>query len=291
MQWGFKYTYESAGEGKKPVLTGQEPVPERAMVCAEIIERIARGEPISVICQDLIDRKAPSPPSGWDRRQIRRLATSVSYIGKIRMDSGELIDARWPPISDDPGFEDTFWAAQQVLDGPGRRGTKPGKAKYLLSYRMKCGVCGAWVYGEKPRKRMAAFRYTCNGILHHCTSILMAEADEFVTAAVKKRLRQPDFYRNLTSGSDKEIIQARAEAARLRHELDEWAASDISARAYAIREEKLLPLIESAEKRPRSWRYPWLCASLPNPEPTSMPGGTRCTSPPSGMPYGCCSRA
>jgi hypothetical protein len=67
MQWGFKYTYESAGEGKKPVLTGQEPVPERAMVCAEIIERIARGEPISVICQDLIDRKAPSPPSGWDR--------------------------------------------------------------------------------------------------------------------------------------------------------------------------------------------------------------------------------
>ena len=186
MQWGFKYTYESVGEGKKPVLTGQEPVPERAAVCAEIIERIARGEPISVICQDLIDRKAPSPPSGWDRRQVRRLATSVSYIGKIRMDSGELVDARWPPISDDPGFEDTFWAAQQVLDGPGRRGTKPGKAKYLLSYRMKCGVCGAWVYGEKPRKRMAAFRYTCNGILHHCTSILMAEADEFVTAAAPR---------------------------------------------------------------------------------------------------------
>jgi hypothetical protein len=68
-----------------------------------------------------------------------------------------------------------------------------------------------------------------------------------------------------TSGSDKEIIQARAEAARLRHELDEWAASDISARAYAIREEKLLPLIESAEKRAEELAVPLALRELAEP--------------------------
>jgi hypothetical protein len=130
---------------------------------------------------------------------------------------------------------------------------------------MKCGVCSSWTYGEKPRKRMAAFRYTCNGLLRHCTTVPMDEADEFVTAAIKKRLRQPDFYRNLTAGNDKEIIQARAEAARLRHELDEWAASDISARAYAIREEKLLPLIEAAEKRAEELAVPLALRELAEP--------------------------
>jgi DNA invertase Pin-like site-specific DNA recombinase len=260
-----KFGYEHTYEGKPPKLTGQKPVPEKAAVAREIITRVSMSEPMSAILRDLTERKAPSPPKGWNRHQILLLAKSVTYIGKIRLETGELIDAKWPAIVD----EDVFWAAQHVLTAPGRKTTRPGKAKYLLSYVMKCGACGEPVSVDPPRNRpkytMAWHRYKCCQPKAGCASIYMAEADEYVTAEVKLRISQPDWYRHLIVGNDKEIVRARAEAARLRAELDEWAASDISARAYAIREEKLLPLIESAERRAEQLVIPAALRELASP--------------------------
>jgi DNA invertase Pin-like site-specific DNA recombinase len=254
-QFGFRRIYE----GTPPKLAGQVSVPDQAAVCRKIIERVSRAEPISIICRDLIDMKALSPPGGWNRRQVLNIATSLSYIGKLRLDDGELIDARWDAIVD----EDTFWAAQHVLTAPGRRTTKPGKAKWLLSYVMRCGSCGEFMASDLPKygKR----RYKCSEAKRDCPSIFMDDADTFVTAAVKKRMSKPDFYKHLVAGNDKEIVRARAEAARLRAELDEWAASDISARAYAIREEKLLPLIQAAEKRAEELAIPVALRELAKP--------------------------
>jgi DNA invertase Pin-like site-specific DNA recombinase len=244
VKYGFRRVY-----APNRALLGQEPVPEHAAVVREVITRIANGDPISVIRDDLNRRGIPSAQGlGWQRKQVARMATCEAYIGKIRVD-GELIDARWPAIVD----EDVFWAASHMATG--RKTYRPGKAKYLLSYLMTCAGCGSAMEADPPRKRMITPKYRCSG--HpHCSSVPMGDADAFVTLAVRKKLSEPGFYRHLVSGSDERVVRARAQAARLRAELDEWATADISAHAYSIREAKLLPLIEGAERQAEELAVP-----------------------------------
>jgi site-specific DNA recombinase len=252
-----KFGFARIHDEKTGALLGQHPVPEKASIAAEIIRRIAVGEPVSAIGYDLERRGIPNPGGGvqWYRRTIVKLATSEAYIGKRRVD-GALVDGKWEPIID----EVTFWAAQHVLTS--RKGTRPGKAKHLLSYIMACGQCGSPLCADLPRRHRAGrlypkvAMYTCTDHRSHCATVPMAEADEFVTLAVQGRLASPDFLRNITSGGDERVMQARAEAARLRAELDEWATADISAHAYAIREAKLLPLIKAAEARAEELTIP-----------------------------------
>jgi site-specific DNA recombinase len=244
-QYGFERTHDPrTGE-----LTGQRPLPGEAEIAAGIIRRIASAEPVSAITDDLNRRKIPAHGGNngsgeWTRRTVRRLAASVAYIGKRRV-NGELIDAQWDAIIDD----DTFWAAQHVLSNPARHRTRPGRAKYLLSYLMACDACGKPVQVNTLRCRMTTLKYWCSEHQGHSNRVSMDEADQFVTLAVKRRVARPDLYKHLVVGNDERIVQARAEAARLRHELDEWANADISAHAYGIREAKLMPLIEAADKR------------------------------------------
>lgn len=244
------YGYQRIHHHRSGALLGQEP-DKHAPVCAEIITRVAAGEPVSVITASLNGRGVPGPGGGiWYRRQIHRIATNVAYIGKIRLD-GELIDARWPGIVP----EDVFWAAQHLLTSPGRKTTRPGRSKYLLSYLMSCDECGAALQADTPRKRMVTAKYRCSSG-RHCASVVMADADAFVVLAMRRKLSEPGFYKHLVNGSDERVVRARAEAARLRAELDEWASADISAHAYGIREAKLLPLIEAAEKRAEELTVP-----------------------------------
>jgi site-specific DNA recombinase len=260
-----KYGFERIHDERTGALLGQRPVPAHAAICAEIIRRVAAAEPVSVIRDDLERRQVP-PPTGavWYRRTVSRIATSPAMIGKMRVD-GELIDAQWPPVADDDDFETVFWAAQHVLSAPGRKTTRPGRARHLLSYIMACGECGSLVSADMPRHRMVTAKYTCSNTHAHHASVPMADADAFVSAAVKRWCARPDFYKHLTSGADQRVMQARAEAARLRAELDEWAEADISARAYKIREDRLLPLIEAAEKRAAELSVPLPLRELASP--------------------------
>jgi site-specific DNA recombinase len=252
-----KYGYERDHDPRTGALLGQHPVPGHAAVCEEIIRRIAAAEPVSAICDDLTKRKVP-PPAGdvWYRRTLVRIATSPAYIGKIRVD-GELIDAQWPPIVD----ELTFWAAQHVLSSPARKTTRPGSAKYLLSYLMTCAACGEPVCADTRRAPV----YCCSEHKGHNCQVPMGAADAFVSAVVTRRLAEPDYYAHLAAGDDERVMQARAEAARLRAELDEWAAADISARAYAVREAKILPLIEAADARAAELSVPPALRALVTP--------------------------
>jgi site-specific DNA recombinase len=260
-QYGFERTHDP----RTGALTGQRPLQGEAQIAAEIIRRIASAEPVSAITDDLNRRAVPAHGGNggsgkWTRRTVRRFATSPAYIGKRRV-NGELIDAQWEPIID----EDTFWAAQHVLSNPLRHKTRPGKCKYLLSYLMTCEVCGAPMAVDTPRHRMVTVKYWCSDHKGHYNRVVMGDADDFVTRAVIGRLSSPDFYKHLANGSDEKIIQARAEAARLRAELDEWAAADITPRAYAIREAKLLPLIEAAEQRATELSVPLPLRDLASP--------------------------
>jgi site-specific DNA recombinase len=277
--WGYERIYDE----RTRRLLKQRPQDEVKAWPAEIIRRVASGEPVSAIRLDLDERHIPTPGTGqvvrkkgpdgepvicsgeWSRRAITRIATDVAYIGKMRVD-GELVDAGWPPVSDAPDFEDVFWAAQHLLTAPERKTTKPGKAKYLLSYLMACDVDGELLQPRLPYKREYVTKYKCTGNgTHPRISIPMADADEFVRLAVFRICSRPDFYKHLVSGSDARIVQARAEAARLRAELDEWASADISAHAYQIRESKLMPLINAAETRATELAVPLALRELTAP--------------------------
>ena len=82
-QYGFERTHGP----RTGVLTGQGPIPGEAAIAAEIIRRIAAAEPVSAITADLNQRGIPSHGWGeydsgkWCRRSVRRVASSVAYIG------------------------------------------------------------------------------------------------------------------------------------------------------------------------------------------------------------------
>jgi hypothetical protein len=66
---------------------------------------------------------------------------------------------------------------------------------------------------------------------------------------VIRYMSRPSSYAAINTGGGIKAAEARAEAAKLRAQLDEWAAADITARAYKIKEAQLLPKIHAADQR------------------------------------------
>jgi site-specific DNA recombinase len=250
-----KYGYRRVHDPRTGKLTGQEPEPAEVAVITEIIRRVAKAEPVSAIRDDLAARGLPGPISaGWHRPTVRKIALSVAYIGKRyaggqvegrTRTGGHLVDAAWPAIIDEP----TFWAARAVLTNPARKTTKPGKAKYLLSYIMTCTECTWPCCADPPRKGRVTLRYLCHNPRCHRAQVPVSDADDLIGAAVIDTFADADVYPQLFAGNDEQAVAARSEAGRLRAELDEWVTAGVSAHAYALREAQLLPQIQQADRR------------------------------------------
>ncbi len=243
------YGYERAYgfEGGKRKLIEQRPHLEQSAVCAEIIRRAAAAEPVSAIQADLNRRKVPSALGGrWSRHQVRSVAINPAYIGKLR-NGTELVDAIWPAIVD----EVTFWAAHRHLTAPERKTTKPGKARWLMSYIASCGVCEAVLYAQAPTGRHRSPYYTCSG--SHCTALSVAAMDSFIEKLVIARCSKTDIYDRLVQGSDQAAVAARGEAeelqARLRTHRSLSIRGEITPESFAVIEQELKPMIDAAERR------------------------------------------
>lgn len=218
-----------------------------AVIVREIFERLDKQTPISVLMTDFRKRGLPSPSGKpWQRNTIRIIATNISYIGK-RVHDGETYDAQWPAIVD----EGLFWRVQALLSAPGRKTTRPGAARYLLSY-IATAPCGN-LLRRNGGADGGPDRYMCSE--DGCVSIVLAEADDVVETYILERLSRPDA-RKLFTRNDSEAEKASAEAARYRAQLEDARRSfempdGISADALARKERALLPLIESADRRSR----------------------------------------
>lgn len=227
----------------------QEPDPLRAPVAAGIITRIARSEPLGRIRDDLNARGIPAPAGGtWDRHTLRLMGLNPAYAGRRRTPDGDLIEA-WPPIVP----LEVHLAAAAVLTGAGRA-PRPGRQRHLLSYLALCGPCGAplWV-------RPARGQYSCQARGH--VNVTVPWLDELVTLAVLDALSAPDAAR-MFRGDNAEAAAQRAEAAALRAQLDQWAASSVSPRAYQIKEAQLLPKIERADRAAAAAEVPLVLRDL-----------------------------
>lgn len=245
--FGYTRTFDPASGA----LAGQEPN-EHAPIVREIFTRVAAHTPINRLMDDFRARDLPSPSGKpWQRNTIRTIATNISYVAlRKRPPSdvpGDPYPASWEPLVD----EATFWRVQEILAAPERKTTKPGKAKYLLSWLART-PCGSHLTRHSGRATSPeTYRCADDG----CVSIRMAEADQIVASVLVATLRREDA-RAMFIRDDEQAAEARAEAARHRMRLEDArrsaeAPDGISMEALARIERSLGPLIEDAERRGR----------------------------------------
>ena len=243
----------------------QEPDPPRSDIAAEIISRVALRDPVVTIARDLMSRGVLTPKGGtrWSRQTIRQIALNPEYTGCRRLKDGTFapgwVDGEfttsWVPIT---GIE-THLAAVAVLGDVTRSTQRPGRQERLLSYLAACGECGASLTGGKDYKGRLQYRCQTRGC--GCIHVSQEWLDELVTIAVLDALADPSAA-GLYRGDGGEAGRHRAQAERLRSELDEWAAADITPRAYQIREARLLPQIRKAERAAAAAEVPLVLRDL-----------------------------
>lgn len=265
----FGYARVIVGERQTP--HGPKPVKEQrksadAPVVAEIFTRIARSDPISAIVRDL-NARGVRPPRGerWSRYSVREMATNVAYLGERRhrtaregeSPTDNQYEGTWPPLVDDV----LFHRAQAVLGRPDRRTTKPGRARWMMSY-IATARCGGQIR-VVPDQRGRGDRYACHG--DGCVSVAVATVDEVVSRFLCQRFLQPDI-RSLFAPDDAGARAAQAEATELRANLaghyDQAATGRLSAGGLAAMEARLLPLIADAQRRAQSAVAPGAVAEL-----------------------------
>lgn len=204
--FGFTRVYDSLDRRKFT----QKPN-DNAPAVVEVIERIARRDPLVQLEREFNERGLPAPGGGkWTRRGLRAVALNAAYAG-MRDHKGDLHPANWPGIVP----EETWRAAVSVLNEPDRRTNAPGGYRHLLSYKA-IGPCGDPVQG-KPRKgnRMDMYRCVCG-----CVGIDLWALDTYITELVLERLSRPDA-RAVFAPDDEQAARARKAVAALKAELAE----------------------------------------------------------------------
>jgi site-specific DNA recombinase len=240
-----------------------------AFVVKEVFTRYAAGHPLTTITADLTARRLPTPKEvtearlagrdrprygeqSWDWGSIRQMLTNPVYIAR-RVHQGKIVTGvtgRWPPLVD----EETFWAVQKVLSDTSRRTNdvagRPGGARHLLSFIARCGACGG------PLVRMAkADGSIVSYVCHRChrVGVKQEHLDLYAERVIKRWLSDPANFGELMRRDDSAAAAGRADAARLRAELEECrrlgAEGEISLVLAGRREKELLTKLTEAEQR------------------------------------------
>jgi site-specific DNA recombinase len=222
-----------------------------AGIVREIFEKVTSGVPLITIENQLNARGVPSPNGkAWRRGVVRKMVLNPAYIGK-RVLRGEIVgDGIWDGLVD----EDMYWAAVRLLQDPSRTTTRPGRAVHLLSYIVPCAVCGGPLSKNTvPRKSWSGEMYSC--LNKRCAAARMDLMDEYVQRVVVAWLSRPDIYQLLTAqtATDADVAHARAEAQRLRADLEDWRklaeAGDVTPISFARAEKGLLAQIAEHDAR------------------------------------------
>jgi site-specific DNA recombinase len=226
------YGFESDGYALRP---------EEAREIVRMYEQIVAGVSLRQIVKDLNTRGIPTATG-------RGLWTSVAVRDIIRRPRnagwsthlGEIVGkAEWPALVS----EDTWHAANAVINDPARKTTPGNTPRWLGSGVYLCGVCGraelrAGVAGSgrKPVYRCRSRETTGQGHVSRDARQLDALVEETVVA----RLELPDAIAQLSAGYGKggeDTTSLRLEQAAVRQRLDSlasmFAAGEIDERQLA----------------------------------------------------------
>ncbi len=228
----------------------------KAGVVREIFEKVGEGVPLIRIEESLNERGIPAAQGGlWRRGIVRKIALNIAYIGK-RSHHGEITEGIWEGLVS----EDTYWSVRNMLENPDRTTWKPARARYLLSYMVKCGKCdGPLSVGNVNRHGWSGQVYSC--LYKRCAAVKMQYLDEYVERIVVAWLARPETFENLHRVYDGSVAaQARGLAEKLKSELEEWRVEadlgNVTAVSFGRAEMSLLRRIAEAEAKAREAGIP-----------------------------------
>lgn len=237
--YGYRRRY--AENGVRRAVEGQDIDPETAPVVRDIFTRLATGEALSRIANSLNERGLPSPGADtWTRQMVRRIGLNRAYIGE-REHAGQVYPAMWEAIVP----ADEFYTVQRVLSAPGRKTTRPGGTKHLLSYLATCDPCGA------PLSASPARGYFCSRAGHVTAPIALV--DDAVVASLLRKFEEEPVLDRFAAIDEVAVAHAREEVAALRDRLDRLRdkviAGVLEPEDFAYMRAALVPTIEAAEHR------------------------------------------
>lgn len=219
-------------------LLRQRPDPEKVPLVACVLNGIVEGKAVQALSKE----------TGQSRQMIRRIALHPAHISRRYKAGTTELDPRpgnWGVLY--PGVEDVWWKARRILLDPERKTTKPGKAKYLMSY-IAISECLGKLNVRRIQKNLY---YTC--LEDQCVGIKKEWLDKFVNKRVIDRFCEEDIFTEAIKADDAEVLAARAEAAELQATLDDmWSAvkaDRLPLERYTDAEVEFKPRIEAATKR------------------------------------------
>jgi DNA invertase Pin-like site-specific DNA recombinase len=256
LPYGYTRTYTD-----RKVFIAQVEQPEQAGVVRECGRRVAAGESLYSIAQDLNERAIPAPRGGhWIPTQIKRLVTNPRYVGQ-RVHQGVVVgEAVWAGILDEQ-----VWAecVRRMAD-PRRQIVRDTSLKHLLSGSLKA-PCGAKMRVQTNRGYLT---YVCSA--DYCTAVRTVPAEDLVTEMIVARLEDPDVLRRLAEAEHGDSAGAEQEADEKQRRLDEFvdsaATGGISPAALAKIEARLVPEIADARRRALAVPVPQLLREVAGPD-------------------------
>ncbi len=249
---------------RRSLTAGIEPDPTTAPIMQDVAERVLSGESLRSIYLNL------------DQRGIRHTnGTALSGTYLARALQRGLYAAQRVHL-DNPSTSGTWaalWSIEThrrlvaLLSDPRRRTARGHEPKRLLTGIALCGKCGGPISFQNQRRgdiSQKTYRCRTNG----CVSVRADRIDEYViTKHVLPLLGSVHFDLLLFSDDDdaNALTEHRRKADQLQERLDEFtdsaAAGELTARALARIEQKLLPEIaEERAKAQPSYRDPLLDA-------------------------------
>jgi DNA invertase Pin-like site-specific DNA recombinase len=221
--FGYRRTYDPVTRR----LVSQDPDPGEAAVVREVFTRLRRGDTLHGIARDFAARgittRAGRP---FTPQAIRNLALRPVYAGlrvhepgnregRYRGSLDALTAATWPALVD----RETFTVVRGMLLDPGRKTSRPGRGKHLLSLIAACDICGSELTATF---RYGARQYVCRG--RACVRVDADGLDTVAERAIVAYLARPDVIAGLrVAGDDSpELAQVRADLVAARTELADW---------------------------------------------------------------------
>jgi site-specific DNA recombinase len=261
------YGYRRVFDPQTRAFLAQEPEPGEAVVVAELYHRLIQGHSLKGIARDFQERGIQTRSGvAWSAQHLRSLAIKPLYAGlrshipgrrggDRMVDLDTLYEGQWPALVS----RADWFAVQRLLRAPERKTTRPGRAKHLLSFIGRCGVCRGKLTVAYHEGGEAL--YVCGG--KGCVRIVQADLDTLAEQVMLDYLAQPDVIDVLHAGEeddDRELSAVRDQlsAVRARHEqlADAAAAGSVSVATLIRAEPPLLAEITTLETRERELSTP-----------------------------------
>lgn len=150
------YGYTRGSNGKFEIVESE------ATVVREIFSRIAGGEKVSHIVSDLKQRRIPTKNGGeWRTGTLHAILCNKIYAGIYHFGDVET-EGGVPAIVD----AETWKEVQKHMNSV--KGTRVRSEQYLLSGKIRCGICGEPMVGKSAHGRngVAYSYYCCRGYNH-----------------------------------------------------------------------------------------------------------------------------